>query len=106
MDSALARAARISLRGAVYRVRATAPGHASYWVWHFNIRAAHSGLGIGTYPKELGLSYIRTLRIHTQSALSRKLHTRPGLYRRRRPLAVSYPVRFVVSGHLFAGDAC
>ena len=46
MDSALARAARISLRGAIYRVRASAPGDASDWGWHFNIRTADSGLGI------------------------------------------------------------
>src|SRR5882762_89552 len=105
MDSALARATRISLCSAFYLIRASATDHASDWRRSFNRGTVDSSLGGWSHPKEFCSCYFRAICVHEKPTLSRKLRTRPWLYHRRRPLAAGRSLRRVVSGHLFAGDA-
>src|ERR1044071_7577276 len=105
MDSALASAARVSLRRSLYSTGATATVDSRHRRRGFDYRFDVAGLGIRSYTKEFCPRRLGTLRVHTQSALPWQLHFRAGFHDWRWTLAIGRAVRRPVFGHLFPGHA-
>src|SRR6185369_8124446 len=105
MDSTLAGAARIFVRRGLHLLRPPDTTRLTYRRVRFVVRSRVTRVGRGSYPKKRTTRDLWPVRLHTQSALSRQLFTRPWLHDRVGPARPRATLRGPVSWHLFAGDA-
>src|SRR6187397_3089211 len=105
MDAALARAARVFMRGAFFvfcPADGPDPGGGSIrgvtWSWF-------AGLGIRTFKEERNAGHYGALRFYSQPALSWQLHNGSWIYHRGWPSLSRSDIRHNDSGHLSSGDA-
>src|SRR5215208_5419495 len=105
MDSTLARAAWLFMRRGVHLFRPPNTARSAYRRISLVVRSRAARLGCRPHPKKCTTRHVWSIRLHTQSTLSRQFFTRPRLHDRVGPPGARAAVRGLVSWHLFTGDA-
>src|SRR5262249_10449107 len=105
VDSALASAARVSVRCSVHLLRATYSKSSCDRCFSFVTRPGTARVGGRPYPKKCATRHLWSIRFHPQSALSRQFPPRSRLHDRFGPAGPGPLVCCPVSWHLFTGDA-